>query len=262
MTATRARWPWRSRGHGHHGTARAETAGGAAAAARADIGKTLGFVPQFFLKFPDEMLPGAWDEMKTLQLNPTRRCPAAKELIGLARRRADPLPLLHRRAHRVRQAQRRQRGRDRRGGRDGRHDPPLEHVPERHPDRRDQVPRRDRQDRRTTSSRRRPPRRPPASPSTSSTARRRSREATQMLGYAPEFLQRFPDARPRRRVAPVPRRAAQPGDGALRQEQGADGPGGRVADPVPLLHHRAHGVRQAQRRDRRRRSPRPSPWRR
>ena len=30
----------------------------AADAARADIGKTLGFVPQFFLKFPEEILPG------------------------------------------------------------------------------------------------------------------------------------------------------------------------------------------------------------
>src|SRR5712671_529638 len=54
-------------------SARAEGAkagGGAAAAARADIAKTLGFVPQFFLKFPEEALPGAWDEMKSLQLNP------------------------------------------------------------------------------------------------------------------------------------------------------------------------------------------------
>ena len=39
-------------------------------AARADIQKTLGFVPQFFLKFPDAALPGAWEEMKTLQMNP------------------------------------------------------------------------------------------------------------------------------------------------------------------------------------------------
>jgi AhpD family alkylhydroperoxidase len=56
----------------------------AAAAARADIAKTLGFVPQFFLKFPDEVLPGAWDEMKTLQLNPSTALPGrTKELIGL-----------------------------------------------------------------------------------------------------------------------------------------------------------------------------------
>ncbi|HEY2732083.1 MAG TPA: carboxymuconolactone decarboxylase family protein [Polyangia bacterium] len=69
-------------------SARAEGAkagGAAAAAARADIAKTLGFVPQFFLKFPEEALPGAWDEMKSLQLNPGTALPGrAKELTGLA----------------------------------------------------------------------------------------------------------------------------------------------------------------------------------
>jgi AhpD family alkylhydroperoxidase len=54
-------------------------------AARADIQKTLGFVPQFFLKFPDLALPGTWDEMKTLQMNPGTALPGkVKELIGLA----------------------------------------------------------------------------------------------------------------------------------------------------------------------------------
>ena len=54
-------------------------------AARTDIGKTLGFVPQFFLKFPEGLLPGAWDEMKSLQLNPNTALPGrSKELIGLA----------------------------------------------------------------------------------------------------------------------------------------------------------------------------------
>jgi len=47
----------------------------AAAATRADIGKTLGFVPQFFLKFPEGMLPGTWEEMKTLQMNPNTALP-------------------------------------------------------------------------------------------------------------------------------------------------------------------------------------------
>jgi AhpD family alkylhydroperoxidase len=57
----------------------------AAEAARADIQKTLGFVPQFFLKFPPALLPGAWEEMKTLQMNPsTALPPKVKELIGLA----------------------------------------------------------------------------------------------------------------------------------------------------------------------------------
>jgi AhpD family alkylhydroperoxidase len=64
-------------------SARAESA--AATAARADISKTLGFVPQFFLKFPEEALPGAWDEMKSFQLNPGTALPGrSKELIGLA----------------------------------------------------------------------------------------------------------------------------------------------------------------------------------
>jgi AhpD family alkylhydroperoxidase len=65
--------------------AKAGAGGAAAAAARADIAKTLGFVPQFFLKFPEEALPGAWDEMKSLQLNPATALPGrAKELTGLA----------------------------------------------------------------------------------------------------------------------------------------------------------------------------------
>jgi AhpD family alkylhydroperoxidase len=57
----------------------------AAASARADIGKTLGFVPQFFNDIPDSVLPGTWDEMKALQLNPSTALPGkVKELIGLA----------------------------------------------------------------------------------------------------------------------------------------------------------------------------------
>jgi AhpD family alkylhydroperoxidase len=63
-------------------TARAE--GTAAAAAKADIQKTFGFAPQFLLKLPEEMLPGVWEELKTLQLNPaTALSGRTKELIGL-----------------------------------------------------------------------------------------------------------------------------------------------------------------------------------
>ena len=84
----------------------------AAAAARADIGKTLGFVPQFFLKFPEGMLPGAWDEMKTLQTEPEHRAAGTHQGADRPRGRgADPVPLLHRRPHRVRAAERRQRRR-------------------------------------------------------------------------------------------------------------------------------------------------------
>ncbi len=56
-----------------------------AQAARNDIQKTFGFVPQFFLKMPELALPGAWEEMKTLQMNPSTALPGkSKELIGLA----------------------------------------------------------------------------------------------------------------------------------------------------------------------------------
>ncbi|HVT09952.1 MAG TPA: carboxymuconolactone decarboxylase family protein [Polyangia bacterium] len=55
-----------------------------AAAAKADIQKTLGFVPQFFTRFPEAALPGVWEEMKTLQMNPHTALPGrTKELIGL-----------------------------------------------------------------------------------------------------------------------------------------------------------------------------------
>ena len=56
----------------------------AAARARADIQATLGFVPDFMQKVPEPMLPGAWDELKSLQLNPkTVLDGRTKELIGL-----------------------------------------------------------------------------------------------------------------------------------------------------------------------------------
>jgi AhpD family alkylhydroperoxidase len=56
----------------------------AAAAAKADIQKTLGFVPQFVTRFPEAALPGIWEEMKTLQMNPHTALPGrTKELIGL-----------------------------------------------------------------------------------------------------------------------------------------------------------------------------------
>jgi len=52
---------------------------------RADIKKVLGFMPGFLDSMPDSALPGAWLEMKGLQLNPnTALPPKIKELIGLA----------------------------------------------------------------------------------------------------------------------------------------------------------------------------------
>ena len=67
---------------GFAATAAAETP---AASTKADIQKTLGFVPQFFQRLPEGMLPGTWDEMKGLQLSPTTALDGrSKELIGLA----------------------------------------------------------------------------------------------------------------------------------------------------------------------------------
>lgn len=53
--------------------------------ARAEIKAKLGFIPQFLKGMPDAALPGAWEEMKELQLNPSTALPnKIKELIGLA----------------------------------------------------------------------------------------------------------------------------------------------------------------------------------
>lgn len=57
----------------------------ATTATKNDIQKTLGFVPAFFQKLPESVLPGAWEEMKGLQMNPgTALDGRTKELIGLA----------------------------------------------------------------------------------------------------------------------------------------------------------------------------------
>ena len=54
-------------------------------AARADIKSTFGFVPGFLSGVPSSALPGAWQEMKSLQMNPNTALPGKlKELIGLA----------------------------------------------------------------------------------------------------------------------------------------------------------------------------------
>lgn len=54
------------------------------AATLSDIQKTFGFVPHFLSDIPAVALPGIWDEMKNLQLNnKTALPPKIKELIGL-----------------------------------------------------------------------------------------------------------------------------------------------------------------------------------
>ncbi|HVZ71870.1 MAG TPA: carboxymuconolactone decarboxylase family protein [Polyangia bacterium] len=69
-------------GVGAAAPAHAESA--SAAAAKADMQRTFGFVPSFVAKMPEEQLPGLWEEVKTLQMNPvTALNGKTKELIGL-----------------------------------------------------------------------------------------------------------------------------------------------------------------------------------
>ena len=50
-----------------------------------DIQKTLGLVPGFLKAFPETGISAAWDELKSIQLNPNTALPGkTKELIGLA----------------------------------------------------------------------------------------------------------------------------------------------------------------------------------
>src|SRR5439155_795396 len=66
-------------------TAPAARAEADAKATYADIQKTLGLVPAFLKAFPEEGIAAAWDELKTVQLNPkTALGGKQKELIGLA----------------------------------------------------------------------------------------------------------------------------------------------------------------------------------
>lgn len=56
-----------------------------AAEAYKDIEQTLGIVPQFLMAFPEGALPGAWSELKGVQVNPyTAMPPKYKALTGLA----------------------------------------------------------------------------------------------------------------------------------------------------------------------------------
>ena len=56
-----------------------------ASATYQDIEKTLGMVPGFFKVFPQSGIAGAWDEFKTVQLNPNTALDGkTKQLIGLA----------------------------------------------------------------------------------------------------------------------------------------------------------------------------------
>jgi AhpD family alkylhydroperoxidase len=63
--------------------ARAEGDPGAAAA-KADMMKTVGFVPSFLKDVPDNMIPGFWQETKAIELGKTALDAKTKDLIGLA----------------------------------------------------------------------------------------------------------------------------------------------------------------------------------
>jgi AhpD family alkylhydroperoxidase len=66
------------------GTARAQPSAEAKAAYQ-DMQKTLGLVPTFLKAFPEEGIAAAWDELKSVQMNPkTALSMKQKELIGLA----------------------------------------------------------------------------------------------------------------------------------------------------------------------------------
>lgn len=62
--------------------ARAE--GDPAAAAKADMVKTVGFVPSFLKDVPDNMVPGLWQETKGIEFGKTALDAKTKDLIGLA----------------------------------------------------------------------------------------------------------------------------------------------------------------------------------
>ena len=51
----------------------------------AEIEATMGFVPQFIRSIPEPLLPGFWDQLKSLEMNPKSALDGkTKELIGLA----------------------------------------------------------------------------------------------------------------------------------------------------------------------------------
>src|SRR5690242_3776069 len=46
-----------------------------AAEALADIQKSFGFIPRFFKEIPESILPGAWEEMKAIEMDPNTALP-------------------------------------------------------------------------------------------------------------------------------------------------------------------------------------------
>ena len=66
-------------------TAEADTKPPTAAATLTEVEQMMGFVPAFMRTIPDSLLPGWWDQVKALEMNPkTALDGKTKELIGLA----------------------------------------------------------------------------------------------------------------------------------------------------------------------------------
>src|SRR5215471_3939714 len=66
-------------------TTQAPAPAGTAAAVYAELQSEVGFVPSFIRGFPEELLPGFWEALKSLEMNPkTALDNKTKELIGLA----------------------------------------------------------------------------------------------------------------------------------------------------------------------------------
>jgi AhpD family alkylhydroperoxidase len=66
-------------------TSHADTPTPTAAATLTEIERAIGFVPAFMRSIPSSLLPGWWDQMKSLEMNPKTALDAkTKELIGLA----------------------------------------------------------------------------------------------------------------------------------------------------------------------------------
>ena len=222
-----------------------------------DIQKTLGLVPGFLKAFPETGIAAAWDELKSVQLNPNSALPGkTKELIGLAVAAQIPCRYciyFHTQIAKL----------------DGASDRELkdaiamaapcatEHRSLRHADRFRRVqagavphvcvPQAS--DRHWIGDARH----------RFGLGLQRHRAHVRFRSDLPACVSRRGD---RRGMARGEERPSGIRDGGGRQDQGADWPRHRIAGAVPVLHLLPHRGGQAQRRDDLGRSARPSRWRR
>jgi alkylhydroperoxidase/carboxymuconolactone decarboxylase family protein YurZ len=90
----------------------------------------------------------------------------------------------------------------------------------------------------------------PPKPIAITDARSVMEDAKQMFGFVPEFVQHIPAEALPGAWMEFKSVEVNPGDRHRRQIQEPDQPGGGVSDPLPLLRHRRHRVRQGRRRHR------------